>query len=331
MLRRALLVALLGAIHAPAVSGQTTVRHYRYEVLTRPQDFAYVDEVASEARGRHHAVETDAQGRIVRTAVMRGGRKISERVYELGPDARAARGYETFTNGEKTGRVRIQRSGAGDRTREDYFTVAGALTGYTLYSYDADSVRVTTYTSAGKKRAVSVLSYSPAHTLARETTYSNPDDQSFYVVSDIDERTGLRKGSSQYEDGTLSSRGVFSYDGDGDLIRQDMFDSDGTWFAAAELFDGLTTKRLYDSSKELRYAYDETRRLKETTLFYEAALVCRFTYDRHANGTIKRTLAFGPDGALWAEYPDTEVLDVRQNGRPINGRPATIRKQGNWY
>jgi hypothetical protein len=60
-------------------------------------------------------------------------------------------------------------------------------------------------------------------------------------------------------------------------------------------------------------------------------LVCRFTYDRLADGTTKRTVAFGPDGAVWAEYPDMEVVDVRQNGHPINGRPAIINKAGNWY
>jgi hypothetical protein len=110
-----------------------------------------------------------------------------------------------------------------------------------------------------------------------------------------------------------------------------MFDPAGHWFAAAELVSGLTTKRLYDSSKELRYSYDERRRVKETMLLYNDMLVCRFTYDRLADGTAKRTLAFGPDGALWAEYPDMEVVDVRQNGHPINGRPAIINRAGNWY
>src|SRR5437762_9584167 len=57
-------------------------------------------------------------------------------------------------------------------------------------------------------------------------------------------------------------------------------------------------------------------------------IFCRFTYDRLADGTATRTLAFGPDGALWAEYPDMEVVDVRQNGHPINGRPAIINKIG---
>ena len=43
------------------------------------------------------------------------------------------------------------------------------------------------------------------------------------------------------------------------MNRQDVFDPAGNWFAAAELVDGLTTKRLYESSKELRYSYDERR------------------------------------------------------------------------
>jgi len=26
-----------------------------------------------------------------------------------------------------------------------------------------------------------------------------------------------------------------------------------------------------------------------------------------------------------------EIVDVRQNGHPINGKPAIINKAGNWY
>jgi len=262
---------------------------------------------------------------------MRDRQKISERVYLFALNGKAASEYETFTGSEKTGRVRIKRNAAGDRTREDSLTVNGALTGYTLYSYSADSVEATSYTSDGKKRSINVSSYSAKNILTRAITYSNPDDQSFHVISDFDDKTGLRKGSTQYEGGNLSNSGLFKYDDDGDLVRQDIFDPAGNWFAAAELVGGLTTKRLYDSSKELRYSYDEKRRVKETTLFYNEMVVCRFTYDRLPDGTAKRTLAFGPDGALWAEYPDMEILDVRQNGHPINGRPAIINKAGNWY
>jgi hypothetical protein len=135
VLRRFLLLALVAAIRSPVVSAQTSVRDYRSEVLTRAHDFAYLTEVPSDVRGRHYVVETDTQGRITRTAVMRDKLKISERVYGFAPDGTAAREYATFTGSEETGRVRIQRNAAGAHTREDYFTVTGTLTGYTLYAY----------------------------------------------------------------------------------------------------------------------------------------------------------------------------------------------------
>ena len=329
--RHFFLLALIGAITPSVANGQASVHHYRYELLTRAQESTYATEVPAGAGGRHHAVETNTEGRITRTAVIRDGQKVSERVYSFAPDGKAASEYDTFTGSERTGRVTIQRNASGERTRDEYFTVGGAATGHTLYSYGANSVEATSYTGDGTKRSVDVSFYSPKGILTHAITYSNPDNRSFHVDSEFNEGTGLRKGSRQFEDGELSTSGLFNYDDDGDLIRQDMFDPAGNWFAAAVLANGLTSKRLYASSKELRYSYDERRRVKETTLFYDDMLICRFTYDRLPDGTAKRTLAFGPDGALWAEYPDMEVVDVRQNGHPINGRPATINKAGNWY
>ena len=323
---RLLLMAVIASINPPVAGAQSGVHYYRHELLTRSQDFRYVTEVPAGVRGRHHEVETDTQGRITRAAVIRDGQKISQRVYSFAPGDKAAREYDTFTGSEKTGRVKIQRNAGGERMREDYFTVGGAVTGYILYSYRPDSVEMASYTVEGKKRAVNVSFYSPEDILTRAMNYSNPDDQGFHVDSDFDDRTGLRTGSTQFEGGSPSNRGLFKYDDDGDLIRQDIFDSAGDWFAAAELVDGLTTKRLYESSKELRYSYDERRSVKETTLFYHDMLVCRFIYDRLSDGTAKRTLAFGPDGALWAEYPDMEIVDVRQDGQPINGRPAIMQQ-----
>ncbi|HEY3043775.1 MAG TPA: hypothetical protein VGJ39_07105 [Vicinamibacterales bacterium] len=329
--RRLLTLAFLAAINPSVVNGQAGVRYYRYELLTRAQEFTYANEVSPDVRGRYYAVETDTRGRITRTAVIRDGQKISERVYSFASDGKDPGEYETFSGSEKTGRVRIQRNGDGGRTREEKLTVDGALTEYTLYSYRADSVELTSYTGAGKKTLVNVSFFSPKDILTRSTSYSNPDDPGFHVDSDIDDRTGLRKGSTQFAGGNLSNSVLFNYDDDGDLVRQDVFDPAGNWFAAEERVGGLTTKRLYGSSKELRYSYDDRRRVKETTLFYHDMLVCRFTYDRFADGTVKRTLAFGPDGSLWAEYPDMEILDISQNGRPINGKPAIINKTGDWY
>ena len=175
----------------------------------------------ADARGRHHAVETDAQGRITRAAVIRDGQKISERVYSFARDGQAASEYDTFTGAEKTGRVRVQRNAGGDRTREDYFTVNGAPRGTPFITYSADSVEATSYTSEGKKRAVNVSFYSPKDILTRAISYSNPADQSFHVDSDFDDRTGLRKGSSQFESGNLTQQRIVQ------LRRRRRFDPPG--------------------------------------------------------------------------------------------------------
>jgi hypothetical protein len=325
------------AIGVPPASAQSSdgasggVRHYRYEILTRAQDFAYATEVSPDVAGRHYAVETDAQGRIVRTTVMRNGRKLTERVYTFGPSGKAPIEYTNFSGSEKGGSVRVQRNPAGNRTREEYFTASGVPTGYTVFTYRPEVVEVASYAADGKRRSIELLSYSSNNTLSRSVTYSNPDDRSFHVDTEYDDKTGLRTATTQYEGGVASTSGSFTYDENGDLARQDMYDPAGQWFAAALMADGLTTKRLYDSSKELRYRYDERRRLQETELFFEDRLVCRFTYERLSNGSARRTLAHGPDGKLWAEYPDMEVVDVRQNGQPINGRPAVMHRTGNWY
>ena len=245
---------------SPSVaSGQTSVHYYRYELLTRGQESTYASEVRSDVHGRHQTVETDTQGRITRTAVTRDGQKISERVYSFAPDGKAASEYETFTGSEKTGRVRIQRNADGGRAREDYFTVNEVLTGYTIFSYRADSVEATSYTGDGKKRAVNVSFYSPKDILTRAITTRTPTIR-------LPRRFGLRR-QDRSEKGEHAVRGWKPQQQRIVQLRRrwrfgppGCFRPAGNWFAAAELVNGLTTKRLYDSSKELRYSYDERRR-----------------------------------------------------------------------
>jgi len=330
-LSRLLVATLIAALTPSVARGQAGIHYYRYELLTRSQDARYAGEVPADAKGRFYLVETDSLGRISRTALLRNGHRITQRIYSYAPGSALADGFETFADSEKTGRVKIQRNASGERTRDDYLTVSGESTGYNVYSYRADSVETTSYAPDGRKRQSDVSYYSPSGVLTRMVAHSNPDDQSFYTDSDFNEGTGLRKGRMQFEGGSLTNNGLFNYDEDGDLIGQDVFDAAGNWFAGAELVDGLTTTRFYDSSKELRYTYDEKRRVKETTLFFQNMLICRFIYDRLPDGTVKRTVALGPNGEQWAEYPDTEIVDVRQNGQPINGKTAIISKPGNWY
>ncbi|HEV2494337.1 MAG TPA: hypothetical protein VG204_14825 [Terriglobia bacterium] len=324
-------VVFLAAISASVAAAQANVRYYRYALSLRSQETTYSVEVPEGAHGHHFEVETDAQGRIVRAASIRYGQKEGEILYHFAGDSKLADGYETYRAGEKTGRTEIQRNAHGDWVRADSFTVAGTRTGYTVYSYGPDSVEVTSYMADGKPTQVWINSYSAKGTLTGGIEYPNPVDGGFHVDVNYDESTGLKKTRRQIRDGNVENSGTFTYDADGEEIRQDAFNASGQWFAAGEYRDGLVTRRLYHFGKELHYAYDDQRRLKETKLLLNDALVCRFVYERLADGTVKRTLALGPDGTLWAEYPDQEIWEVDNFGQPISGKSVVMHKAGRWY
>jgi hypothetical protein len=57
-------------------------------------------------------------------------------------------------------------------------------------------------------------------------------------------------------------------------------------------------------------------------------LVCRLTYQKASDGTVLKTLAVGPNGDIWAEYPDYMVMDIQRDGTGGVGVPTVIHKSG---
>jgi len=195
-------------------------------------------------------------------------------------------------------------------------------------------VEFSRFTAEGKKAGFSIYYYSASGVLARATVYSNPDDTTSYIESAFDERTGQRNSSQQFNGGTLTNTRRFTYNADSDLVRMDVFSPSNEWYAADEYADGLIVKRIYkleNGTQEWRYTFDEKRWAKDSSLYINGTLICRLVYDRHPNGTAKRTLALGPNGDLWAEYPDQEIRDLKRTGETISGKPAVIHKKGNWW
>ena len=78
-------------------------------------------------------------------------------------------------------------------------------------------------------------------------------------------------------------------------------------------------------------SYNDKRWLEETKIYINDRYRCSLVYDRMPDGTVKRTLANGPDGELWAEYPDLSVTDVERDGQNIGGKSAILHKKGNWW
>ena len=324
-------VLLLLAVTALASGAAATVRNYRYSLSTRSPYPKYAGEVPAGASGQYLEVETDSQGRVVRVASIRNGHKEAESLYHFSANATLCDSYDEYRESEKTGHTQVQRNASGDAIRDDDYTTEGTHTGYSLYSYNGNVVEGASYNADGKMKSASVYTYSPASgLLISDVAYANPDDRSFHTDHDYDEN-GLVTARRQFRNGALENSGKFTYDAQGEEIRQDVYNASGTWYAAVERKNGLAARRLYEGGRELRYTYDDKRMLKETLLYVKDTLICRFAYDRLSDGTVKRSIATGPDGTLWAEYPDQQIYDVDQQGHPISGKPAVIHKTGNWW
>jgi hypothetical protein len=169
--------------------------------------------------------------------------------------------------------------------------------------------------------------------LTSSTLFSNPDDKTDHADTEYDEKTGHILKAKQV--GKISNTQSFTYNADGDFTRQDGYNQSGKLYVSVEFVDRLQTRRTYKSgdtvTKEIRCSYDEQRRPKESKVSFKGRYICRLTYDRLPDGTTKKTSAFGPNGDLWAEYLDQEVIDIERDGSPISGKPVKLYKTGNWW
>jgi hypothetical protein len=339
----------LGAVTAAfaffglACAGAQTATHlYRYKVLTHTGDYEYRDEITGESHnspyyavvGPYYSVVKDSEGRIVEESDMRGGKALTTQKYHYNGDETVFNDEEDFTNGEETGTVHYQRNSWGLEVREDDKTTQGALTAYSLSEGTADHVDAWGYDPQSRKTAHDVYWFSPGGEEIRHVTYLSPTSDDSYLDSDIDPDTGHTRSMKQFTAGQLVASHQYIYSSSGDLVRNDAYDAQGRWFLTDNYIDGLWASRLAKfadgNTQENHYTYDDKRWLIRTEIFRNDNLVCTLTYDTQSDGTVKRTLASGPDGSLWAEYPGQIVHDIERSGQAIGRTDAIMHKTGNW-
>jgi hypothetical protein len=341
--RRARLLALLVAggticgATASAAQAQTTVKLYRYAVLTDTDDTDYRSEITPGAtpKGGYFKVERDTVGRILRVTGLRNGQETNVTTYHYIGRNWASDSSETFEYGEKTQISLYQRDPQGHITREDDETADGKLTGYSLLTWTPSHADVLGYDPSNRLIRHYSMDFSPAGVHVHRITYSSPTSTASYVERETDEHTGLSVSARQFSDGKLDNTRKFTYDGNGDETRMDIYGPDGVWYAASEYTDSLLSRKLYKMSNgvswELDYSYDGKKWLKQTDIVVAGKPLCKLTYDMESDGTVKRTLAIGTDGTLWAEYPAPIVRDIQQNGQPPGRTDGILHKTGNWW
>jgi hypothetical protein len=309
-----------------------SVKYYRRLVPTRSSDPSYAVEVPPRSSGTYYRVERDLTGRVTHVITLRNGEPIVEWFYDFDGDSKLPRGYRTIEASETKGLTKLIRNSRGDVIRSEDYTVAGVLTSYWTAANSGDTIKTVWYfTATGKEMFWLVHYYSPTGRMRRTVQYVNPEDSTLHIEYVVDSETGQSLSATQMAGGQIQNRQHWTYNADGDLVRHVGYMPDGSKVATDEYTDGFKTKRSYAEGLELRYSYDGHSTLTETQVWFGGHFVCRLTYDRMSDLTVKRTIAVGPHGELWAEYPDQLVLDVTRDGRPSPPNHATIYKGGNWW
>ncbi|HEX5212792.1 MAG TPA: hypothetical protein VFW22_13790 [Pseudolabrys sp.] len=320
----------------PGRAAEPAERYYRdnLTVVTAPPD-KYVIEVpqAAAMHGGYFKVTTDDGGRIIRIIFLVDGKVASDTAYTYAGGAKLPSESQSYKQGTPTGTAKFTRDASGRTIRIDYLTAQGSPTGYTETKYVAGHAESTNYTPDGHRRwhreryfnadgvMIKQATQSEGSTARRETTY--------------DPQRGLEKSSAQFRDDQLQVSIVSAYNDDDDLVRQDLYNAKGTWYGAKIYERNLLVKELYKftdgGTAEVSIKYDANRWIERARFTHNDRLICNFVHEHLPDGTTKRTIALGPDGSLWAEYPNLSVVEVDRNGHPPNSTAGIIHKTGNWW
>jgi hypothetical protein len=311
-------------------------RYYRDDVTVRTgPPGKYVIEVpeAAAMHGGYFKVTTDNKGRIARVTFLQDGKVANDTVYQYSDGGNLPSGAQTYRQGTLTGTSKFTRDVSGRTTRIDYFTAQGAPTGHTVTKYIADHAESANYTPDGHRRWRREEYFNADGVEIKSVTKLENDSASVERI--YDPQRGLEKSSKQLRNGQLQVSLVNTYDDDDDLIRQDLYDDKSRWYGAKVYEHNLLVKKLYKfangHTQESTIKYDANRWIERAQFSRDNKPVCTFVQEHLQDGTVKRTIALGPDGSLWAEYPNLSVVEVDQHGHPPNSTAGKIHKAGNWW
>jgi len=311
------------------------VHSYRYELILRTGDFRFTGEIAPSQRsvGPRFDVETDNSGKITSVARYENGHKTEQLVFHFEAPGKWATSVDVYRGGDLTARNRIERNGRGESGRIEYITINGDRAAFRTQKYFADHVDWTKYNSQGRPVSHGTNLFSPDGIRIRSLEHL---DDKTTIETNLDPATGLELAKKTIDNGEVKIISRLTYDANGSLIREDIYNSRNEQYGTTEYQDGLKVRQSYrftsGGTAEVLVSHDSKRFATEARFSRNGRLVCTFKYDRFADGGIKRTLAFGPGGDLYAEYPDHYVDQVHRDGSPTSQIDGTvIYKKGNWW
>jgi hypothetical protein len=319
---------------APVASIQKD-RNYSYSLPTRAGQPVYGGELAgSPGTGSYYAVEFDRSDRITRIRHFVDGKvTLTERRFYNGAARASDSVAYTDANGQAGTSSKLERDAAGNVTRSVDYTRLNHLSGIRRRFIRRDTVEVFDSTADGRQPAHSVNVFDSAGTLVKEVRFLQAGVRLEYARSAT---TGQIQENREFHGDSLTFVTKWTYGTDHLPLRYDVYYPNGTWVGSTEFAGGLQSVFRYKyangQTEERRYSYDDNRQTTQAKYFREGQLVCTFTFERTAEGTVKRTLAIGPNGDLLAEYPDMYVETVTSDGRPFQTpEKAIIHKTTAWW
>lgn len=331
-------LALSACATSPRV--EEDVQWYRYALALRSGETRFVEPLESRrADGRRFRVTRDSRGRITRVATFVGSSRVAEIAYRYRGVSRWSRGYEYWAaDGELTTVVEIHRDEHERRIVEGFRLVNGGPTDASFRVYWDVDVEHTHADAAGRAEGRSRLSYSADGVLVRARWYPGSASTRANPVyeAEFDERTGLARERRKYREGMLVSSSRTHYDPGGLPIQSAHYDPAGRRYGVTDYAGGLKTRSRLETRPgtvlEITFLYDAKRWTRETRYAHDGRDVCTLVYERLANGWVVRSIARGPGGEVWAEYPNLYVEHIEPSGEAVD-RPgvAKIFRKGPWW
>jgi hypothetical protein len=340
---RAFLLAAIAAPLTASAAAQNAVHFYRYDLPTPScaQD-PFRGELNTTARisGRYYRVETDPEGRLVRSDAMREGRPTGGYTIRYAGRARNMAEWTLFRAGKPVNIQKCVRDGKGRMVRVEIRNPAGVLT---------EVQRLSPAYSPNSGGREGWIGYTPDGKIKqKETDFFNANGVLIMSQARFAGAPNLRQAMFDPETGLVQQRQLFdlathkllrtdkyTYNQNGERIRGDILDGKGISYGWMEYTAGLETKRAYEradgTAEAYHYEYDEHRLLAGATLSVNGKLICKFVYIRDKDGDMSRTEARGADGSLLASYPNREVREIARDGHDPSGGNRKSLRHGNWW
>jgi|GEM_PF-4663177 len=325
-----LLILLLCSSSVPA----STVKYYKYSSWYKNYIPNYKVEITpSRNRERYYKVSYDSRGRVKSSEYFRNGegRGRVEYIYK-GSNKYYSTSISYSKNGQQERKAQRKHNANGDLIRTDTYTMSGERTSYSIRTNFPGGYKIVVYNNDGSEYSTSEAYFNDYGTIYKSVSYGKYNKRNTKFINYINPETGQIYQTDGILDGKPWGTKKIFYNDFGSVIKSEVYNQDNSIRSYQKYEKGLKIEtKNYAAKKLFKMQYNENRRRVATELYYRDIFVCTFRYIYYDNGEIRKTIAQNKNNEPIAEYPNRRITNVNRDGRPYDGKEATIHTNRNWY